>query len=76
MTNGTASPVLFSLYLVPNGASAGPSNILVSAYSLASSETYNCPELVSAGGLNAGGTLQALGDGLIFKYGAIDILNG
>lgn len=75
LVNTTAGAVAATVYLVPNGAAAGAANCLISARTLAPGETYFCPELINQG-LNAGGTVQALGAGLTFKYSAKDIING
>jgi hypothetical protein len=40
---------------------------------IAPGETYPCPELVNQG-LNPGGSVQALGAGLTFKYTATDFI--
>jgi hypothetical protein len=72
--NSTASAVAASAYLVPSGGAASGANCLV-ARSIAPGETYLCPELIGQG-LGPGGTLQAAGNGLTFKYAAKDIING
>ena len=46
VTNTTAGPVAFSANLVPAAGSAGVTNIVVSAKSIAAGECYTCPELV------------------------------
>lgn len=71
--NTTAAPIALSVYLVPSGGAAGSGNILISARSIAAGESYQCPELVNQG-MNAGGFLQALGNGLTFKYTAVDFV--
>lgn len=73
LVNTTGAPIAATVYFVPSGGTAGASNTLISAKSIAAGETYNCPELVNEG-LNAGGFVQALGNGLTFKYTAIDIV--
>lgn len=73
VTNTTAAPVALTLYLVPSGGTAGASNALISARSIAAGETYNCPELVGKG-LNAGGFLQAFGLNMTLSYSATDII--
>lgn len=75
LVNTTATAVSASLYLVPSAGAAGAANCLVSARPIGPGETYFCPELVNQG-INAGGTVQALGAGLSFKYSAKDIING
>ena len=59
LTNTTAGAVTATIYLVPSGGSAGATNTLTSARTLAAGETWDC---VSAEGhvLEAGGTVQAL----------------
>lgn len=73
LVNSTAAAATASVYLVPDGAAVGPTNVLISARVLAPGETYFCPELINQG-LNAGGTVQALGVGLSFKFAAKDII--
>lgn len=45
-TNTTAGNVVFSCNLVASGGTAGASNLVLSARSIAPGETYSCPELV------------------------------
>jgi hypothetical protein len=71
--NTTAAPIALSVYLVPALGIAGPANSLISARSIGPGESYQCPELVNQG-LNPGGSLQALGNGLTFKYTAVDFV--
>ena len=54
VTNTSASNVTLSVNLVASGGSAGDSNLILKAKSIAPSETYTCPELV-------GQTLEASG---------------
>lgn len=54
VTNTSASNVTLSVNLVASGGSAGDSNLVLKAKSIAPSETYTCPELV-------GQTLEASG---------------
>lgn len=70
--NPTAAPVAASVYFVPSGGAAGTDNVMISARTISPGESYPCPELVNHG-LNAGGTVQALGNGLTFKHAATDI---
>jgi hypothetical protein len=72
LVNSTAGAVAATVNLVPSGGAAGAGNVLISARPIAPGETYFCPELIGQG-LNAGGTVQALGAGLTFKYAAKDI---
>lgn len=73
--NTTAGAIAATVYLVPSGGTAGSTNTYISARSIAPGETYSCPELINEG-LNSGGFVQALGNGLTFKYTATDITNG
>lgn len=75
--NSTAVAKLFTVYLVPNGGAAGPTNTYISARTIAPGETYLCPELVGRG-QNAGDTIQTIADvtGLTFKFEAFNITNG
>lgn len=73
LCNSTAAPITASAWLVPSGGTGDATNIMISTHALAPGETYPCPELVNQG-LNAGGTVQALGLGLTFKYTAVDFI--
>jgi hypothetical protein len=73
LVNTTAAPIPATVYLVPAGVAVGAANTLISARPIAAGETYPCPELVSQG-LGPGGTVQALGPGLTFKYTATDFV--
>jgi hypothetical protein len=73
LTNSTANAVAATVYMVPSGGNPDASNIMISARVLAPGESYPCPELVNQG-LNAGGSVQALGAGLTFKYAATDFI--
>lgn len=57
--NTTAGAITLTVYIVASGGSATTSNIVISAKSIASGETYNCPELVGKV-VASGGTIQAL----------------
>lgn len=57
--NYSASAATFTIHLVPSGGSAGPSNILVSARSIAAGASARVPEAVNQW-LSGGGTIQAL----------------
>lgn len=72
-TNTTAAPVSLTVYLVPNAGAPAPENTIISAYPIAAGESYPCPELINQG-MNAGGTVQAMGLGLNFKYTATDFV--
>lgn len=73
IVNTTAAAVAATVYLVPTGGAANAASTIISARSIAPGETYPCPEL-SVQGINAGGSVQALGLGLTFKYTAVDII--
>jgi hypothetical protein len=71
LCNSTAGPVAASVYLVPGGGNPDVTNVMISARTLAAGESYPCPELVGQG-LNALGSVQALGAGLTFKFSGTD----
>lgn len=73
ITNTTAAVIPATVNLVPSGGAAGPGNAFISARPIAPGESYPCPELINQG-LNAGGTVQALGAGLTFAYTATDFV--
>lgn len=73
ITNTTAASITVTVYLVPSGGVAAAANTIISARPVAPGETYLCPELVGQG-QNAGGFLQAAGNGLTFKFTAVDII--
>ena len=73
--NTTAGVLALSAHLVPSGGAVAAGNCLISARPLAAGETYLCPELINQA-VGPGGTVQALGNGLTFKYTAKDIVNG
>lgn len=73
IANPTGSPISATVYLVPSGGAAGAGNVLISGRSIAAGESYPCPELINQG-VNAGGSVQALGAGLVFKYTATDFV--
>lgn len=75
LVNPTAGAVAATVYMVPSGGAPGAGNALIYARTLAPGETYFCPELINQG-LDAGGTVQALGAGLSFKHTAKDLTNG
>jgi hypothetical protein len=72
LCNSSAAPIAASVYLVPAGGNPDATNIMISARTISPGESYPCPELVNQG-VNAGGSVQALGAGLTFKYSATDI---
>lgn len=69
VTNTTGGVVALTVYRVPSGGSVGAGPTLISARNIAVGETYNCPELINKA-LQAGDTLQALGNGLSFDVTA------
>lgn len=73
LVNSTAVAVPASVYLAPDANVPTAASLLISGRVLAPGETYFCPELINQG-TNAGGTVQALGAGLTFKYSAKDII--
>lgn len=46
VTNTSANNVTFSVNLVASGGTAGASNLIIDARTIAPDETYTCPELV------------------------------
>lgn len=59
VTNTSSAYVTLTVYVVPSGGSAGDSNALVSAKTLAPGESYQCPE-VQGQVLSGNDTLQAV----------------
>lgn len=60
LINTTAAAVACTVYLIPSGGSAGATNTLTSARSIAAGETWSCPEAENMV-LATGGFIQALG---------------
>lgn len=58
VTNTTGSADTITLYLVVQDGTAGASNTITSAKSIAAGETWNCPDLIGQI-LQSGGTIQA-----------------
>lgn len=58
-TNTSASPVSVTLYRVPSAGTAGATNTILSAFSLAAGQTYVPPQAIGLH-LDPGMTLQAL----------------
>lgn len=75
LVNTTGAPVAVSAHLVPAGKTASSDNAIISARTLAAGETYFCPELINQG-INAGGSVFAVGLGVSFRYTAKDIITG
>jgi hypothetical protein len=59
VTNTSAGNVAISVNLVTSGGSAGASNLIIDARTVAPDETYTCPELVGHV-LDAGGFISTL----------------
>lgn len=59
LTNTTAGAVTATVYLVPNGGTAGVTNIILSAKIIAAGESYNVMPAIGQTILS-GGTIQAL----------------
>lgn len=59
VTNTTAGNVTFSVNLVTSGGSAGASNLILDARSIAPDECYTCPELVGQA-LESGGFISTI----------------
>lgn len=59
LTNTTGGAVTATVHLVPNGGSAGVTNCVLSARTLAAGESFNVGSAIGQT-LPAGGTLQAL----------------
>lgn len=73
LVNTTAAAVAATVYLVPKDGTPAASNVMISARPIAPGESYPCPELILQG-INTGGSVQAMGAGLIFKYTATDFI--
>jgi hypothetical protein len=59
VTNTSAGNVTFSCNLVTVGGSAGASNLIIDATSIAPDATYTCPELVGQA-LESGGFISTI----------------
>lgn len=73
LVNTTAAAISATVFMVPPGGAPDAAHTLISARPIAPGETYPCPELVNQG-LNAGGSVQAQGVGLTFKYTATEFV--
>lgn len=73
LTNTTGAPIAATINLIPLGGAAGAANTYIPALPIAAGASYPCPELINQG-LNAGGFVQGLGNGLTFKYTAVDFV--
>lgn len=60
-TNSTGTAAQISVNLVPNGGSAGASNVITSIKNLAANETYTFPELIGQV-LESGAFISTLAD--------------
>lgn len=61
LTNSTGTARTVTMYLVPNGGSAGVTNIILSARTIAAGESYNVSAAIGQT-IPAGATIQALAD--------------
>jgi hypothetical protein len=68
-----AAPVALSVFMVPAAGNADATTVMISGRPIAPGESYPCPELIGQG-LGAGGSMQALGNGLVFKFTATDFV--
>lgn len=68
ITNTTGGAIQATVNFAP-ASGTGTSNTLISGRPIAAGETYPCPELIGQG-VNAGGAVWAMGNGLSFKYAA------
>lgn len=60
-TNSTGTARTVTAYLVPNGGTAGVTNIVMSAKTVAAGASYNAAELIGQS-IPAGATIQAFAD--------------
>jgi hypothetical protein len=74
LTNTTGGPIAATVNLAP-AAGVAAANTVISARAIAAGETYTCPELINQG-IDSGGAVWALGNGLSFKYTAKDVISG
>jgi hypothetical protein len=70
LVNTTGAPIAATVSLVTAAAAVITH---ISARPIAAGESYPCPELIGKG-LNTGGFVQALGNGLTFMYTATDFV--
>lgn len=59
VTNNSGSAQTFSAHIVPNGGTAGASNVVIDDRSIADGETYVSPEMVNQV-LNRGASISTL----------------
>ena len=71
IVNTTAGAVNCTIYLIPNGGTAGSTNTITSARSIAAGETWSCPDAENMV-MTAGGQIQALGVGLTIMGSAVE----
>lgn len=72
LCNTTAGAVACTLYLVPSGGSAGATNTITSARTLAAGETWVCPEAEGMV-LEAAGFIQGLGLNVTIMASGVEI---
>lgn len=73
VVNTTAGAISVTVYLVTGAGAPTAAAALISDRPVAAGETYTCPELVNHV-LNAGDTIQALGNGLTFAVSGAEIV--
>ncbi|TNE61202.1 MAG: hypothetical protein EP341_00865 [Sphingomonadales bacterium] len=75
ITNVSAAAATLTIHLVPNGGTAGASNTILDARSIAVGETYTCPEVIGHV-LNNGGfiaTISSAASALVIKASGLEI---
>ena len=70
--NTTGGAVMVTVYLVPSAGTAAAANTLTSARSIAAGETWSCPDAENMV-LEAGGFIQAFGNGVTIMGSGIEI---
>ncbi len=74
LTNKTAGVIVATVYCVPLGGTAGTNGTTpIYQRPIGAGESYLCPELINKI-LNAGGSIQALGNGLEFSYSSTEFV--
>jgi len=71
LCNTTGGAVDCSVWLNP--ASGGTDRVLIDTHTIADEETYLCPELINQV-LEAGGTLDALGNGVTLYVSGVEVV--
>lgn len=74
VANNTGAAVPFALYLVPAGQTATTAYQLRPTRIIDVNEPYTCPEVVNQS-IEAGGTIQAIGNGLTFMVSGAEGVN-